>query len=177
MKTLIVVHPGSLFGSAEFTAGKSKARAYRSQIMDEISNHQGNLIVIDGFLSDEIHEDFEDAIELGLSNAISNAARAGTLNSCSALRLWGCDAGESPFDEWRGFGSCTQPQVFKGQEEAAEFLTDRLVADEIVVTGAWATLHGRWGCVNSVADVFRSKRPGTSVRISEHALYEGDESI
>ena len=173
MKTLVVVHPGSLFGSADFSVGKRAAWECRSRIMEEIARHQGNLIVIDGFLSDEISDEFEDVIYTGLSNAITCANRTGKLGTFTALRVWGCDGGERPFEGWHGFGSCTQPMVFSGQEEAAEYISSYLTSNEIVVTGAWATEHGEWGCVNSVADVFRSRLPNASVRVSEDALFEG----
>ena len=171
MKTLVLVHPGSLFGSAEFTIGRV-ARAFRDDIKNQILSHTGKLVVIDGYLSDEIDEEFEDAIHRGLCNALVTAHRAGSLDSVSAFRAWGCDSGEAPNEEWEGFGSDCLPRVFKRQETAAEFLCERLQTDEIEVTGAWTTFDGKWGCVNSVAEVLRAGLPGVTVKISETALFE-----
>ncbi|WP_170378694.1 hypothetical protein [Ruegeria atlantica] len=172
LKTLVLVHPGSMFGSGDFNVGPMAAGRCRDQIRDQLLAHEGQLIIIDGFLSDEINEDFEEAIQIGLNNALVAAHRAGKLEPVSAMRLWGCDAGEDPFDEWESFGSECLPRVFSCQEAAAEFLCQYLMADEIEVTGAWATEDGRWGCVNSVAEVLRDGLPDTTVRISETALFD-----
>ncbi|KKL25219.1 hypothetical protein LCGC14_2407500, partial [marine sediment metagenome] len=158
MKTLVLVHPGSMFGSAEWAIG-GKVQLYRNNIRRQILEHTGNFIVIDGFLSDEIDTEFEEAIHCGLCNAVTNANQAGPLDSVSAMRAWGCDGGESPFDEWESFGSVCLPSVFDGQGEAAEFLCKHLRTDVVEVTGAWATLHNRYGSVNHVAEVFRDGMP------------------
>ncbi|KKN51847.1 hypothetical protein LCGC14_0618610 [marine sediment metagenome] len=64
-KTLVLVLPGSMFGSAESQFGR-KARQYRGAIAEEILSHDGQFVVIDGFLSDEIQRGFDDVIEKGL---------------------------------------------------------------------------------------------------------------
>lgn len=170
-KTLVLVHPGSMFGSAEWAIGKAVS-IYRETIRRQILEHTGNFIVIDGFLSDEIEAEFDDAIHRGLCNAATNANQAGSLDSVSAMRAWGCDGGESPFDEWESFGSVCLPSVFDGQGEAAEFLCKHLRTDVVEVTGAWATLHNRYGSVNHVAEVFRDGMPDVDVRISGTAIFE-----
>ncbi len=172
LKTLVLVHPGSLFGSADYNVGHCVAEKRRDIIRNQLLTHLGQLIVIDGFLSDEIDEEFNDAIFTGLSNACQTARYYELLNPASALRVWGCDGGEHPFDEWESFGNNVVPLMFAGQEAAAEALCPYLETDEIEVTGAWATEHGRWGCVNSVAEVPRDSMPDTRVWISETALFD-----
>jgi len=172
VKTLVLVHPGSMFGSAEWSIGPS-AQVYRNNIRRQILEHVGNFIVIDGFLTDEIDAEFEEAIHRGLCNAVTNANKAWPSDSISAMRGWGCDAGEPPFDDWVGFGGMlSKPKVFENQGLAAEFLCKHLHTDIIEVTGAWATLHNRYGSVNHVAEVFRDGMPEVDVRISGTAIFE-----
>ncbi|WP_380059006.1 hypothetical protein ACFE33_15795 (plasmid) [Falsihalocynthiibacter sp. SS001] len=171
-KALVLVHPGSLFGSGDFNVGRRAAGNCREHIRNQLLAHEGQLVIIDGYLSDEITEEFEEAIQIGLDNALIAAHRAERLEPMSALRIWGCDGGEAPFSGWEGFGSECLPHVFNDQMAAAKVLCQYLTADEIEVTGAWATEDGRWGCVNSVAEVLRTGLPDTKVRISETALFE-----
>ncbi len=170
LKTLVLVHPGSLFGSADFNLGYCADR-HRDKIREQLLTHTGNLIVIDGFLSDEIDEDFDDAIDTGLVNAYRTAGYYSQLNLATGLRIWGCDAGEEPYSWWCAEGNLPNP-VFERQEKAAEFLCGHITSREVEVTGAWATKHGRMGCVNSVADVLQNGLPDAKVNISETALFE-----
>lgn len=170
-KTLVLVHPGSLFGSADWRFGRD-ARQYRNAIAQQILEHEGNFVVIDGFLSDEIYTNFDDVIETGLSNAVLTASRAGCLNAVSAVRLYGCDSGEPPFEDWEDCSARCLSKGFTGQAHAAEFLSDHLKTSAIEVTGAWATLDDSSGCVNDVAAVLRSQMPDVDVRISKTALFE-----
>ena len=170
-KTLVLVLPGSMFGSAESQLGR-KAREYRNAVAEEILSHDGHFAVIDGFLSDEIQRGFDDVIEKGLSNAILAAERMGCLNSVSAVRMYGCDTGESAYDGWQENRSYCLDKNFDGPDDAAEFLSRHLETSEITVTGAWATLDDSSGCVNGVAQTLRSLMPNTQVRISETAIFE-----
>lgn len=170
-KTLVLVLPGSMFGSAESQLGR-KAREYRNAVAEEILSHDGYFAVIDGFLSDEIQRGFDDVIERGLSNAILAAERVGCLNSVSAVRMYGCDTGESAYAGWQENRSCCLDKYFDGPDDAAEFLSEHLETSEITVTGAWATLDDSSGCVNGVAQTLRSLMPNIQVRISETAIFE-----
>jgi len=170
-KTLVLVLPGSMFGSAESQLGR-KAREYRNAVAEEILSHDGHFAVIDGFLSDEIQRGFDDVIEKGLSNAILAAERMGCLNSVSAVRMYGCDTGETAYDGWQENRSYCLDENFDGPDDAAEFLSRHLETSEITVTGAWATLDDSSGCVNGVAQTLRSLMPNTQVRISETAIFE-----
>lgn len=170
-KTLVLVLPGSMFGSAESQLGR-KARQYRDAIAEEILSHDGHFVVIDGFLSDEIQRGFDDVIEKGLANAIVAAERAECLNSVSAIRMYGCDTGEPAYDGWQDNRSHCLIKDFQGPDDASKFLSNQLETSEIAVTGAWATLDDSSGCVNEVAQTLRSLMPDTRVRISGTAIFE-----
>jgi len=170
-KTLVLVLPGSMFGSAESQLGR-KAREYRNAVAEEILSHDGHFAVIDGFLSDEIQSGFDDVIEKGLSNAILAAERMGYPNSISAVRMYGCDTGEVAYDGWQENRSFCLDKYFDGPDDAAQFLSRYLETSEITVTGAWATLDDNSGCVNGVAQTLRSLMPNIQVRISETAFFE-----
>lgn len=163
---LIVVHPGSMYGSATFNLGRVAAQAAREKVMHLIDTHEGGLVIIDGALSDEIHTLDEQRILSALERAEANGHLA--------LRVWGDDGGEAPFDTWEGFSSVPEglrkpEMVFDDQSEAAEkidFLFD--CAFTLQVTGAWASpdLEGE-GCVNSVA-LRLHRRLRDNVRVSIH---------
>ena len=112
----------------------------REEVSQEILAHSGNFAVIDGCLSDEIHQEFDEVIDEGLANAIEAANRAGFPNSLSAVRMYGCDTGEPAYDGWMDNRSYCMNGNFDGPDEAAEFLNKYLQTSEIMVTGAWATL-------------------------------------
>jgi hypothetical protein len=170
-KTLVLVLPGSMFGSAGSQLGR-KAREYRNAVAKEILSHDGHFAVIDGFLSDEIQRGFDDVIEKGLSNAILAAERMGCLNLVSAVRMYRCDTGESAYDGWQENRSYCMDKNFDGPDDAAEFLSSHFETSEITVTGAWATLDDSSGCVNGVAQTLRSLMPNTQARISETVIFE-----
>lgn len=162
---LILVHPGSMYGSARAALGYSEARAGREDVLYEVHAHQGGIVVIDGMLSDEI----PGKDNLIITEAIARAAGHGL----PALRLWGCDAGEAPFEGWVGIGA--GPLTFTSQQEAAAAIADQLGAQPILVTGAWASHEKSEGCVNSVADTLREALgPDASIFISQTAIYMKD---
>lgn len=168
---LILVHPGSLYGSAASNVGKAAARDARENIWQTLMDHEGALLVIDGMFSDEIPPADDAGIEAALA-----AARA---KGCLAIRAWGCDAGERPPDTWlarRRTLDAAEPLVADGQCA----VIDRLVSGmnpcafatlDVGVTGAWAS-HGDSGCVNSVMDAILAH--GGRARVLDCALYEPD---
>lgn len=167
MKTLILVHPGSLCGSARAMLGKYDADAAREEILYEVSHHHGPLVIIDGSFSDELSRAENELIETSL-------ARNEALGHL-ALRIWGCDAGEAPYIGWKPTGLAGKHAVFDGQEEAACAIADILDTGQILITGAWATEDGSSGCVCSVRDaLIASLGPDRNIEISETALMEPD---
>lgn len=168
--TLVLVHPGSLFGSAEANVGRKEARAAREEIFATLDGHEGSIIVIDGMLSDEIAAPFEARIEAALARS-----RAGGF---LAIRAWGCDAGEGPNPAWlvARVSEGVDPIVAGGQQEVigilARDMADHLEGMCFGVTGAWAS-RGDSGCVNSVVEALEAS--GFAARILPCALMEPDE--
>lgn len=164
LKTLILVHPGSACGSADYNVGWGIAGRVRGDIQEKLEAWEGHVVVLDGYLSVEIYRGFADQI----TRALRRARESGALG----LRLWGDDAGEDPYDDWQGLSRNNQPAIFENQEDAARWLATWLQSEEIVVTGAWATKDGRSGCVNAVVDVLRERLPYADVQVCASALYQ-----
>jgi hypothetical protein len=169
-EVLVLVHPGSMCGSARMFLGKSEADGARSAVLEEVAAHLGPIVVIDGFLSDELTST-EQAI---IDEALSSNADAGHL----AVRLWGCDAGEAPYPGWAPFGASMEGAVFEGQEKAATAIAPRLADHRIFVTGAWATEDLSSGCASSVLVALREALgDAAEVEHSDNVLYEPDPSL
>jgi hypothetical protein len=147
-ETLILVHPGSICGSARAQLGRAEADAARAEVLDRVASHEGPLFVIDGALSDELSPRERDLI----TASVRRSAEAGR----PAARVWGCDSGERPFPGWAGSRTDGGRLVFDGQEEAATDLAPLIPAGLTLVTGAWAGSNARDGCVNSVANAVRA---------------------
>lgn len=163
---LVLVHPGSMMGSARMNLGKLEADAARDAVLEEVVSHEGGFIVIDGALSDELSGN--------PGHMIAGALAAARARGDIALRLWGCDGGEAPYAGWQGFGEVETGLVHDGQCEAAEaFVKAGVLTDSgpLLITGAWASDDGADGCVNSVADHLRELLgPAAPISISEAAL-------
>ncbi len=70
---LIVIHPGSACGSADFNLGYVEAARTREALAQTIHNWDGPMVIIDGELSGELEKDA--VIGLAIENAIcSNRA-------------------------------------------------------------------------------------------------------
>lgn len=112
MEFLILVHPGSLCGSADFNLGPAEARRVRQSVIDDLNHWEGGVLVLDGDLSDELarHEDLKTAID----DALARARAAGI-----GQRL----AADDP----------------EHIEIALEFLAEKAIAKDtpIRLTGAW----------------------------------------
>jgi hypothetical protein len=123
---LILVHPGSLCGSADFNLG-GEALAAREAVINELNQWTGNIIVLDGELSDEL----ERYRYIRLGNAIDDAvSRAPALGD----RLEADDPEHA--------------------EIAVSYLADlKLPFDTpIFLTGAWYDPGNNSGCVNHTRD-------------------------
>jgi hypothetical protein len=53
---LILVHPGSLLGSADFNLGREEAEEVRMEIREELWQHIGPIVLVKGELCDELPE-------------------------------------------------------------------------------------------------------------------------
>lgn len=168
--TLVLVHPGSMYGSAAFSLGRDTARTCRENALAQVCAHAGAFIIIDGALSDEIPIRDQQM----LCDCLSAAAARGHL----ALRLWGDDGEERPFRGWSGVLSQKLPAdfeaVYDDQVAAANAFAGQSRGNWIEVTGAWASA-GKGGCVNSVAIALRRTLPSVLVTVSATAVFEPDE--
>jgi hypothetical protein len=85
-KILVIVHPGSACGSADFNYGsRSAADAERNGLIHEWNNWQGGAIVIDGELSDEL-PDYPE-LNAALTGVVDRAKAAGR----TSIREYGQD--------------------------------------------------------------------------------------
>lgn len=120
---MILVHPGSLCGSADHNLGIDDAEHLRRQVVEELECWEGDLLVLDGELSDELadYPDLDQAITL----AISRAPALG-------VRLEADDPEHVAI--------------------ALAFLQERCVAPgrAIALTGAWFDPSDRSGCINAL---------------------------
>lgn len=169
-KTLILVHPGSMCGSARMHLGKYEADAAREAVLYEVEHHNGPLIIIDGFLSDELSAQEQAVIEDRLIKGESE----GHLS----LRIWGCDAGEDPIAGWNSFGMQGQHAVFEDQRAAIKSVSHMIGTAEIEVTGAWATDDLSSGCATSVLQELQQALGDKAVvQMSPYALREPDQDF
>lgn len=139
MEMLVVVHPGSACGSADFNLGRVDARAARDALVSEIVAWSGPVVVVDGVLSDELQG---QALGKAIEDAIGRAEAAGH----PVLRVFACD-GET--EDW--------PAVVSAALDGMGLPRDI----QAVVTGAWYFEDGSSGCVNAVYDLVTS-RGGTA---------------
>jgi len=153
----ILVHPGSL-------AAHGGSHALNDAIR-ELERHDGPLVVIDGFLSDKT-----EPFDARLRAAFEAAEARGEF----AIRMWGCDGGEQPFEGWQGYATpgVAIDLVHSDQQEAAQFLAPILRSRDAILSGAWATYDGSSGCVNSVGQALKQARWPRSYSLSETALFE-----
>lgn len=160
-QALILVHPGSMCGSARMHMGRDAANAARHDVFERVRNHSGAFFAIDGAPSDELSADESREIDLAVMRALAAGHPAG--------RYWGCDSGEKPYGSWAGLGD--GQTVFGSQEEAASEIAPKISGFRVLVTGAWAGSNANEGCVNSVANTIRETLGrGALVGIDETAL-------
>jgi hypothetical protein len=150
-KLLVIVHPGSACGSADFNLGRASGHAIRQCMVAEIEAWCGDMCVIDGRLSSELAKRQYFALGSAIRRALSRNRAAGFMTG----RRFGCDS-----------------MMGDGNQIAAarRLIRDRKLrpgAVGIVLSGAWFNPSDRDGCVNDVRRVF--VRAGFEVRISEGA--------
>ena len=121
---LVVVHPGSACGYADFNLGLIEGAIARERLTRTIMRWGEQIIVIDGELSDEL----KTYAQLGL--ALENAR--------SAQRLQRIDA------------DAEQPQW---AQYAAGHISRRATSKRIMLTGAWHHPSDRQGCIDHLQSV------------------------
>lgn len=128
---LVLVHPGSACGSANFNIGRDEARGARDCLAHELRNWIGGVIVLDGELSDELpsYPDFANAIDEALAKARADGH--------VAIRTMASD-----------------PDQIRVIKEIVEQLGEPAMRATFTVTGAWYHPEERY-CVGSVIDALR----------------------
>lgn len=130
---LILVHPGSLCGSADMNLGRYDARAVRDGIITELDGWTGPIVVIDGALSDEL----EQYSTLGI--AIDAAVLRAQSSGLTGMRIMGDD--DSDFNQVSAIRKIVADGVLGATEHSPK------------ITGAWYHPdEDDFGCVNSVYD-------------------------
>ncbi len=148
-RILIIVHPGSACGSADFQIGKSHARAYRDGLVLEANNWGGGVIVLSGSLDDELGQSWYNPLGPAIDAVLARAKASGLV----AIRRVAHDP--------------DQVGVI------LEILKDASYHGfQFVVTGAWA-YEDRTGCVYSVEEAIQTL--GLTVEVSDHALSDKDQ--
>ncbi len=149
-EVMVVVHPGSACGSADFNMGEAQARECRARLVGDLDAWSGAVAVVDGSLSEELG----DRRYRGLGAAVDAAlARAGA----ERATVWACD--EEGLTE-RAAGLVA---------EALGLATER---DVVALTGAWYDPVRGHGCVNAVMEGFEAL--GFDVRVLPGAVSDTD---
>lgn len=148
---LVLVHPGSACGSADFSLGRYIADGERDFLAYTLDRWNDGIIVIDGSLSDEL----SSCGYRRLGTAIEDCLKRAGANGFIAHREWGCD------------------DVAPHQSDAARAVISRFSLSpettRIVATGCWYDdTDENTGCVNDVADVFSSL--GFNVAVDDSAI-------
>lgn len=125
MKILILVHPGSLCGSANFNLGQQDARVVRKLVIEDLQCWRGSVLVLDGELSDELGD--YPALQASIDDVVARAA---------------------------GFGQRIQADDPDHAQLAVAFLQQQEVAGDVPIslTGAWYDPTGASGCINATRD-------------------------
>lgn len=134
-QVLLLVHPGSCCGSADFNLGRGEARSARELLISELDDWQGPAIVMDGDLSSD----------LGHYPAIDKAIRNLLARDPRSLRFFGCDNVGEHFT--RLLPGVIAGSVFSDREKFG-----------FSVTGAWYDPDNRSGCVNASIRELRKRR-------------------
>jgi hypothetical protein len=152
---LVLVHPGSLVGSARDLLGRKLADDLRQQVFERIDSHVGPFIAIDGSFSDELsaHEN------ASIIAACERAQGAGYVG----IRAWGSDDGELPYTGWEAIGPPSAQLIHDCQQDAAAALSVLLKGVHVEVTGAWASQDPDSGCANCVVQVISSQLGSTAL--------------
>lgn len=130
---LVIVHPGSACGSADFNYGnRTTAEIYREALIREWRNWRGGVVVIDSALSDELPG--YPHLKAALDNLLVRAAAAGR----PAIRTRANDPKQN-------LAIGTLLRKWKLPKDQAQFL----------VTGAWHYPDDR-GCVGGVCRTIRA---------------------
>lgn len=157
---LIVVHPGSACGSADFNLGRDLADRQRLNMQEAVEQWTGPVAVIDGLFGDELDPDawrrpwreWGEAIE----GALARAKDAGHLSE----RVMGADDGSTPLNQMEAARKLAEDHGLSPQDTP------------IVLMGAWVDAQGG-GCVHAVREELEEM--GFSVTVAEAMDLDAEE--
>lgn len=132
-RILVLAHPGSACGSADFNIGKKDAAVARQQLVAALDGWDAGILVVDNLLSDELIAQFE--LNAAIERALARAAALGL----TAHRITGEEA-DLPV--------VVRDYIGTLQQDPRELC--------IEVTGAWYCPGSRIGAVMSIVGVLRS---------------------
>ena len=122
-KTLIVVHPGSACGSADFNLGDVKGSQAREKLSNTLFTWEGDVLVIDGELSNELHHYPLPSL------ALKNKTDTGKVK-----RTLACSLND---ENW--------------VEKACQFVSQNVAPETtVLLTGAWHEPDGKTGCIDTI---------------------------
>lgn len=137
---LVLVHPGSACGSADFNL-QLEAGPYREALAAEIHEWQHDILIVDGQLSDELEH--YAVLGLAIQNAVERDGRR-------VVRERACDF---TADDWPTLVRTRFDAEWPGGPH------------RVVLTGAWYGDDGH-GCINAVAEALDAQ----TIAISPRAL-------
>lgn len=146
-RVLLVVHPGSCCGSATFNLGASLARGMREDLVEELRAWRGDVLVMDGSLSDELPDHPE--LDAALRDAVARAP--------VGHRLFACD------DEGEHFTSLLPRFVAQSEWRDPQGCS-------FALTGAWYSSDGESGCVTASRDALEEM--GYTCEVLDSAFVE-----
>jgi len=144
---LVLVHPGSACGSTDFHHGKAYADDERAMLIDRLKTWEGDLVVVDSDLSDELVQ--YPGLDIAIKDALARAETSGH----GARLLAGDDGGDYDAVDW--VAEVRSHVVATGATHA-------------IVTGAWYHEDDDHGCVNAVHHALT--REGLSVDVDDSAI-------
>lgn len=134
-KILVIVHPDSACGSADFNLGRDNAEYQRVEMQCLIQSWEGHVMVMEGGMADEL-SGFRGSWQR-LGEAIDQALEGAKARGHIASRITAADGSDYP----QQVAIHDLVKNFELTPENAEF----------TLTGAWIEDDGG-GCVNSVKD-------------------------
>lgn len=143
---LIVVHPGSALGSADFNLGRTEATAAREALVQELDQWEGPLLIIHGELSEELYRYPQ------LDQALRWAQARNTQAGFPSHERDGCDENGADANQEAAIQAWVDEEKWDPQTTVFR------------VSGAWYHPEDQGGCVGSV--ISRLKNLGYQAEVS-----------
>jgi hypothetical protein len=143
---LVVVHPDSTCGSADFNLGEDEAAEDRTKLIADLEGWQGGVIILDGGLRRELVAPAYQPLQGALTAVLQRAKASNQI----AIRRVAADP---------------------AQRKVMQQIVPRLDPHtQFYLTGAWFHPEDSAGCVGDVLDVLRAAGFAAKVRPSAFIL-------